>query len=136
MPDSSPALRRVSDTLLRDLEVLATLEEQKRAIPADDPLLREIATRIAEIAERVLVETRQQAILTEAVHREAAEPHTSAPAIDDLPRSTSTILADWRAAERRREAAAPGSVEAAEAEALAERLRDEYRRAWQAAKDA
>ena len=39
------------------------------------------------------------------------------------------ILAAWREAERKLEAAQPGSAEAREAELLVERLREDYRRA-------
>jgi hypothetical protein len=39
------------------------------------------------------------------------------------------ILAAWRQAERQLDAAEPGSAEAAEAQVLVDRLREEYRRA-------
>jgi hypothetical protein len=51
-------------------------------------------------------------------------------------RSSSEILAEWRAAERETQAAEPDSVAALEARARADRLRDEYREAFDAAKDA
>ena len=50
-----------------------------------------------------------------------------------MPRPIQAILADWREAERRSAAAVPGSAEALEAEALEDRLREEYRRAHEAA---
>jgi hypothetical protein len=43
-------------------------------------------------------------------------------------RDAVSILAEWRAAERRLAAAAPGSGDEHEARADSERLRDEYRR--------
>jgi hypothetical protein len=44
------------------------------------------------------------------------------------------VLAEWREAERRADAAPPGSAEAREAELLVERLREEYRRAHEEAR--
>lgn len=135
MPDSIAALRATSDALLTDLDVLATLEEQKREIAADDPRLVEVASRIEEIAHRVLGLTVRQRKLTEVVNTEAQDPGTAAPTIEETPRSVASVITEWRTAERRLSEAASGSVDAAEAEALVARLREEYRRAWESAKD-
>lgn len=137
MGDTGQALRETSDALLRDLDVLATIEEQKRQLEPGDPRLVELATRIEEIAQRVLVGSVRQRQLTEVVSSavEAGSPEAPAAAIEDMPRSIQAILADWRDAERRASAAAPGSAEALEAETLVDRLRGEYRRAHEAARD-
>jgi hypothetical protein len=137
MGDTGQALRETSDALLRDLDVLATIEEQKRQLEPGDPRLVELATKIEEIAQRVLVGSVRQRQLTEVVSSavEAGSTEVPAEAIDDIPRSIQAILADWREAERRADAAAPGSAEALEAEALVTRLRGEYRRAHEAARD-
>ncbi len=135
MPDSIAALRATSDALLADLDVLATLEEQKRSIPADDPRLVEVASRIEEIARRVLGHTVRQRTLTQLVNAEAQDPGTATPTIDETPRAIATVIAEWREAERRLAATDDGSVDAAEAEALVARLREEYRRAWESAKN-
>lgn len=130
-PESIEDLRATSDTLLRDLDVLAELEAQKRELAADDPRLVEMAERIREIATRVLSLSTRQRALTERVTAEAARPGVDAPSIEDVPaRRVAAILADWREAERRLAAAAPGSAEAAEAEALVARFREEYREAY------
>jgi hypothetical protein len=136
MGDTAQALRETSDALLRDLDVLATIEEQKRQLEPGDPQLVELATRIEEIAQRVLVGSVRQRRLTEVVTSrvEAGSPDAPAETIEETPRSIQAILADWREAERRVAAAAPDSADAVEAEVLVDRLRDEYRRAHEAAR--
>ncbi len=88
-----------------------------------------------ELAQRVLQQTRRQAALTHEVSRTAAvDARTAATTIAAVNRSLSDILAEWRAAERDAQAAEPGSVTAIEARARADRLRDEYREAFDATK--
>jgi hypothetical protein len=127
--DTAIRLRATSDALLRDLEVLGTLEEEKRGVPPSDPRLTDLAARIHEIAARVLTRTEHQRDLTALV---AADPE----AVDDLPiedmeRSPAAILAEWRAAEQRAAAVEEGSPEAEELRLLADRLREEYRAAFE-----
>ncbi len=131
----SDALRATSDELLRDLDVLAALEAEKRTLAPDDPRVAELATRIAEIAERLLGESVRQRELTVHASRALGDPSAdaSSASIEDTPRPIHDILAEWRDAERRQAAAEPGSVEAAEARALVEALRREYQRARAAA---
>jgi hypothetical protein len=126
------ALRANSDALLRDLDVLGSLEDEKRGMPPKDPRMLELASRIEEIAQRVLAGSSHQRELTEEIVGGTARGAT-APPIDDTPRSMQAILADWRAAERRLAVAARGSAEALEAEALVDAARDAYRRAYEAA---
>ena len=137
MGDTGQALRETSDALLRDLDVLSTIEEEKRSLEPGDPRLVQLASRIEEIAQRVLVGSVRQRQLTEEItdQVEAGSPQAPDAPIEDTPRPMQAILADWREAERRAAAALPGSAEAAEAEALVSRLRDEYRRAHQAARE-
>lgn len=137
MADTGHALRETSDALLRDLDVLATIEEEKRLLEPGDPKLIQLASRIEEIAQRVLVGSVRQRQLTEVVSAqvEAGSPGAPDAPIEDTPRSMQAILADWREAERRAVDAEPGSAVAAEAEALVSRLRDEYRRAYEAARE-
>jgi hypothetical protein len=137
MGESGQTLRETSDALLRDLDVLSSIEAEKRSLQPGDPRLIHLAERIEEIAQRVLVESVRQRQLTEVIDTqvEAGSPEAPDAPIEDTPRPMESILADWRGAERRAEAAAPGSAEAAEAEALVARLRAEYRRAHEAARD-
>jgi hypothetical protein len=131
MPDTSQALREASDGLLRDLEALGELEEQKRTLPAGHPQTVDLSTKIEEIAERVLARTTKQRILTTELQERAETGGKGAPdrSIDETPRSITAILNEWRQAERRLAVALDGSAEHEEATILVERLRREYARA-------
>ena len=134
--ETSQALRQTSDALLRDLEVLTTIEEEKRTLTPGDPRLVELAGRIQEIAERILSGTVRQHQLSQVVNVQVEQAAPDAPTapIEATPRSLTAILAEWRDAERRLATADPDSADAAEARALTEALRDEYRRAYDAAR--
>jgi len=136
MGDTGQALRETSDALLRDLDVLSSIEEEKRSLQPGDPRLVSLATRIEEIAQRVLLGSVRQRQLSEVVTNQVETGSPAAPdaPIAETPRPIQAILADWREAERRSTAAVPGSAEALEAEVLEDRLRDEYRRAHEAAR--
>ena len=129
--DTADALRQTSDALLRDLDVLVTIEEEKRTLDPGDPRLVELAQRIDEIAQRVLTGAGRQRDLTKVANAQVAAGSPAAPdaPIEQTPRSIPAILSEWRDAERRAVAAAPGTADAAEAGALVNRLREEYRRA-------
>ena len=134
--ETSQALRETSDALLRDLEVLGTLEDEKRGLAPGDPRLVELAGRVEEIAERILAGTVRQHTLTQTanVQVERGVPNAPRTAIEDTPRPLTAVLAEWREAARRATAADPGSAEAAEAHALVGALREEYRRGYEAAR--
>jgi hypothetical protein len=136
MPETGRALRDTSDQLVRDLEALSTLEEEKRQVSPDDERFVDLATRIESIAMRVLVASGRQRELTEEIHRAADEGSAAAPteSIERTARPISAILSDWREAERRLEGAEPGSAEEREVEVLVEQLREEYRQAHEAAR--
>jgi hypothetical protein len=136
MPETGRALRDTSDQLVRDLEALSTLEEEKRQLSPDDDRFVDLAARIESIAMRVLVASGRQRELTERMHQAANERSPGAPAesIEETARPISAILSDWRDAERRLEGAEPGSAEEREVEVLVEHLREEYRQAHEAAR--
>ena len=138
MTETGDALRAVSDRLLRDLEVLAALEEEKRTVEPGDPRLVELASRIREIAGRVLDASGRQEALTRTANAQVDADSPSAPdaTIDETARSAAVILAEWRAAERRLADAPPGSIDESEGRALVNRLRAEYQRAFEEATDA
>jgi hypothetical protein len=119
-------LRATSDGLLRDLEALGVLEEEKRTLPLDDPRLVEIAEQVEAIAARLLAGTERETALARA----AADEPASGTSIEDVRRPIATILADWREVERRGADAPDGSAEAAEIGVLTSRLRREYREAF------
>ena len=134
--DTAHALRETSDALLRDLDVLVAIEEEKRTLEPGDPRLVELAQRVDDIARRVLGGTGRQRDLTRLANAQVEAGDASAPegSIEATPRPITSILAEWRDAERRAAAAEPGSAEAAEADALVDRLRAEYRTAQDAAR--
>lgn len=131
MPGTGDALRRTSDSLLRDLEALIQLEEEKRTIEPGDPALVDLAARIELIAKRVLASSTSQRAQTQLIQKLTESGSSAAPEvpIDDTPRSMEAILAAWRQAERQLENAVPGSADAMEAEVLVDQLRREYRKA-------
>ena len=136
MAEPLRALRDASDELLRDLEALSVLEDEKRQTPPGDPRLVDLAERIESIATRVLITSGRQRELTEELQETAGAGSAPATAktIDDIQRPISAILSDWRDAERRFESATAGTAEAREAEVLVDRLREEYREAHEAAR--
>ena len=101
--ETGNALRETSDALLRDLDVLVAIEEEKRTLEPGDPRLVELAERIEEIARRVLDSTNRQHQLTRAVNAQVDRGSPDAPetTIDETPRPIQAVLADWREAERR-----------------------------------
>jgi hypothetical protein len=133
--DAASELRATSDLLLLDLDALGQLEEQKRLTPHGDPKLVDLAARIEEIAGRLLQGSRRQRELTETVTEAAEAGAVEETSTIDALRSVSAILADWREAERVAGEAAPGSRERADAQAMADRFREEYRRAFEVARN-
>jgi hypothetical protein len=131
MPGTGDALRRTSDALLRDLEALLQLEEEKRTIDPGDPRLVDLASRIELVAQRVLASSTSQRAQTQLIHEltETGSPAAPDSTIEETPRSMEAILAAWRQAERQLDAAEPGSAEATEAKLIVDQLREEYRRA-------
>ena len=132
MTDASTELRTTSDMLLLDLQALGDLEEQKRTTEHGDAALVDLAARIEEIAQRVLTGSRRQRELTEVVSEATAAGELEPTATIETLRTASAILADWRDAERAAMDAPEGSADRARAEALVDRYREEYRRAFEA----
>ena len=132
--ETGHALRETSDALLRDLDVLAQIEEEKRTLAPGDARLVELAGRIEEVAQRVLAGTVRQHQLTQVANAQVEVGARGAPSatINETPRAIQAVLAEWREAERRAAVAEPGSAEASEAAALVQSLREEYRRAHEA----
>jgi len=135
MQDTGEALREASDALLRDLEALSDLEATKREIVPGDPRLVELPSTIEALAQRVLASSARQREMTLEANDlvDLGLPDAPSQSIDETPRSISTILADWREAERLAQAAPAGSAEAAEAEREIDRLKAEYREAHEEA---
>jgi hypothetical protein len=134
MVDLSAELRTTSDLLLLDLEALGDLEEQKRQTPHGDPKLADLAARIEEIASRVLSSSRRQRELTEVVLEQAETGAVEPTNTIEAMRSVTAILTDWREAERAARDAPEGSRERADAAAMVDRFREDYRQAFEAAR--
>ncbi|HKF85106.1 MAG TPA: hypothetical protein VKB30_04915 [Candidatus Limnocylindrales bacterium] len=123
MIDNPQSLRITSDALLRDMDTLIALEEEKRGLPPADPRVAELALQIEAVAGRVLGRS------TDEVRLAALIPTTSPDArpINETPRSLASVLAEWREAERSAAEAEPGSAAQMEYDSLARHLRTEYR---------
>ena len=124
-------LRKASDVFMQRLDRLHELETRKRELPPDEPEFVRLAREIEDLSRALLWAGSQQVELAEEVHHEAKANDVAVDqSIRDTPprRDAVSILAEWRAAERRLAASAPGSDDERDARADTERLRDEYRR--------
>src|SRR5690349_20686621 len=103
-------LRETSDTLMARLDRLYELESRKRELQPERPEFVRLAR---------------------ALHADVKAGDAAADvSIRDTPpkRDAVGVLAEWRAAERRLQAAPAGSADESEAREQVERLRAEYRR--------
>jgi hypothetical protein len=122
-------LRNVSDDMLRTLEQLQFLENEKRAEEPGSARFLKLAREIEKLAAVVFQQTSTQHSLAAATHSAAQQGEEMAP-IDEIAatRDASLILSEWREAERRLSASAMDSADHAKAAADVRRLRDEYHR--------
>ena len=128
--DHAADLRQASDVFMQRLDRLHELETRKRELPPDGSEFIRLAREIEDLSRALLYSGTQQVELAETVHHEAKTNDVAVDqSIRDTPprRDAVSILADWRAAERRLAAAAPDSDEERAARTDSERLRDEYR---------
>lgn len=123
-------LRQASDTLMQRLDRLYELESRKRELSPERPEFIRLAREIEDLARALLFSSGQEVELAEAVHADIkAGDATADVSIRDTPpkRDAVGVLAEWRAAERRLQAAIAGSPDEDEARREVERLRSEYR---------
>ena len=132
-----PNLPAVSDAMLANLDRLRALELEKRSLPIGSPRLIELATEIEELAATVLGTTDTQVELAKEAVREAQagviDPDRTIEEMGAAPRELHVVLAEWRVAERRLGELGSDTPEALRLRAEIELLRDEYRRAHDAA---
>lgn len=133
LPDAERAanLRRTSDQLMERLDRLYELESRKRELPPDRPEFVRLAREVEDLSRALLFSSGEQVELAEQVHADVKAGDLSAdiPIRDTPPkREAVSVLAEWRAAERRLAAAELGSADERQAHEEVERLRDEYRR--------
>ena len=122
-------LRLASDTFLKRVERLHELEEQKRAAEPGTPEMLRLTRLVEELAGEVLGTASRQTDLAELAAKR--RPGRLRPIEQVPPRAIPEILAEWRDAERALAAADAGSVEWEARRIDVERLRDEYRRAYE-----
>lgn len=123
-------LRQASDILMQRLDRLYELESRKRELSPERPEFIRLAREIEDLARALLFSSGQEVELAEAVHADIKAGDTSADVpIRDTPpkRDAVGVLSEWRAAERRLQAAVAGSADEDEARREVERLRTEYR---------
>lgn len=132
-----PELHATSDALLAKLDRLRALELEKRQLPVGSPRLVELANEIERLAASVLGSSDTQADLAQEALEEARkgqlDPDTTIDEMAASPREVHAVLAEWRDAERRLGEAQADSAEAVRLRAEIDLLRDEYRRAHEAA---
>jgi hypothetical protein len=124
-------LRRASDEFMQRLDRLHELESRKRELPPDEAEFIRLAREIEDLARALLHAGGVQVELAEEVHADIKQGETTVdqPIRDTPPkRDAVAVLAEWRAAERRLAAAAPGTAEERAARGDTEKLREEYRR--------
>jgi hypothetical protein len=126
---SETELKRASDSFLKQVERLHELEGEKRRATPGTPEMLHLTRLVEEVAEQVLGTANRQSDL--AQRAATREPVRLRPIDDVPPRPIPEVLAEWRDAERALAAAEPGSVESETARADVERLREEYRRAYE-----
>lgn len=127
-------LRVASDRLLRTLDQIETLENEKRDLPPADARFHKLAKEIERLAAEVFAQSHAQKQLGERAKTVEQRTGVELPSINDVSknRDLSVILNEWRDAERRMQLAAPDSAEHATAAADIGRLREEYHAAYSA----
>jgi hypothetical protein len=132
-----PDLHATSDAMLANLERLRALELEKRNLPIGSPRLVELAEEIERLAATVLGASDTQSDLAKEAAKEARagtiDPSTTIEEMGDAPRELHVVLAEWRDAERRLSEVSPESSDGLHLRAQIDLLRDEYRRAHDAA---
>ena len=73
MPDLDEDLRATADSLLRDLDRLMRLEEEKLALDPGDARVAELAAEIEALTERTRTTSAAQRDIAEEIQREKAD---------------------------------------------------------------
>ena len=124
--DTQDALRGASDGLLIAIREVDARERRKRGVLPADPDFAPLAREVRVAAEEVLRLAREEEARAEEASGSGTAGHL--PTINDTPPrpALEQILAEWRAVERRLEAAEPASAEADDLMIEFEQLRDRY----------
>jgi hypothetical protein len=116
-------LRATSDRMLAMVDELRALESEKRRHPVGSPAFLDTAHQAEELSRLIFRWSQMQG----AMAVEAPSPARNGTIEEVPPRPIHRLLADWREAEIRLLAAAPGSPAADAATARIETMREEYR---------
>jgi hypothetical protein len=133
--DLSTRLRRTSDDFLARLDELESLEAQKRKLEPGSAAFRALAERVKDLSRELFHASQVQQSLGEASAdlKATKSPEVPAGPIDDIePRDLPVILAEWRDIERRLAEMPADTDDAVTLRREADRLRTEYRVAFQA----
>jgi ABC-type transporter Mla subunit MlaD len=132
--ESKEQLRSASDEVLVAVEKLRALEVEKRSVSPTNPRFQKLARQVEQLADQLGSTAEAQANLGEKLAAQHANGAAAAPPVEETVRDVTTILAEWRDAERRAGRAVARSRAAAAAHADVDRLRAEYQRAHRMAK--
>lgn len=128
-------LKTASDSLLATLDELYALENTKRELTPGSREFVELAGRIEQLARSVLTETRRQEAFAQRAERSRGTPDEVDRPLEDVPpRPIQIILAEWRQAERLQAGVENPSPAYDQLQADIRRLRREYRRATELAR--
>jgi hypothetical protein len=130
----SERLRRTSDDFLARLDELEELETEKRKLEPGSPAFQALAERVREMSADLYQASQVQRAIGDEAADLKATGHGEAPVlpIDALPtRDIAVILAEWRDRERQLAQFGPDSPDAERVRADTERLRAEYRAAFE-----
>jgi len=127
---SESPLRSASASFLARLSRLEDLERTKRDLEPGSPEQLRVSREVEALAREVLEAAGVQSDLVEQAA--ATQLSGTRPARADSAREIHVILGEWREAERILAGETPGSTGWETARADVERLRDEYRRAFEA----
>jgi hypothetical protein len=128
MPDPQ-AIRRTSDVMLAQLSELEELERTKRELQPGSRAQLRLTRRVETLARKVLHTAGQQSDLVATIAEMTADGTEGAPTASREPH---LVLSEWREAERTMEREVPGTRPWESARTDVERLRAEYRRAFDA----
>lgn len=120
------ALRGASDGLLIAIREVDARERMKRGVRPEDPSFGPLAREVRVAAEAVLSLAQEEENNAEEASRNMAGAGLPTINASTPPPDLAAILADWRAVERRLEAAEAASPAARELMEEFERLRDLY----------
>ncbi len=116
-------MRASSDRMLELVDQLRQLESEKRRHVVGSPDFVDLAAKAEALSRLIFRWSQMQGAMAEDA---AVRSEPEARLVDVPPRPIHRLLADWREAELRLVAAAPGSPEAETASNEIERIRTEY----------